>query len=81
MGMVDTARHMHNLNGGLDTCGIRAFVGAKLFTYLRHQAPQKAPSHITSVDAFWALHSESQEALLEICLSNRYAREIRCWCL
>lgn len=52
-------------------CGIRAFVGIKLFCYLKHQAPHTAPSHVSSADAFWALHSESQEALLEMALNNR----------
>jgi hypothetical protein len=72
MGQLDTMREMGSLNGGLDACGIRGFFGIKLFCYLRHQAPQSAPSHVSSSTAFWMLHSESQEALLEMLLSKKY---------
>eukprot|EP01134_Creolimax_fragrantissima_P007867 CFRG7867T1 len=70
MAIVDTMKMAKDIGGGLDVCGFRAFCSIKLWSYMRKCDPHLASSRISATDAFWALHSESQETILELALSN-----------
>ncbi|KNC82863.1 hypothetical protein SARC_04863 [Sphaeroforma arctica JP610] len=68
--IVETIKTAIDITGGLDMCGFRAFCSIKLWSYMRSTDPKLEKSHVTATDAFWALHSESQETILELALSH-----------
>ena len=67
MAVIDTWRRAKEFRGGIDECGIRFLLSVKINAYLSKMQP-KSKTSLSSADFAWAMHSESQEALIRACL-------------
>lgn len=69
LAIIDTFTKVQATDGGIDDCGMRYLLSYKLFSFLqRVLPPSDRPTSLTSSDFAWALHSESQQDLIHMCL-------------
>ena len=67
--ILDTYARIQQCRGGLDTCAVRFFCSKAILSFVKKVLPNKA-EFLSGQDWLWALHSETQEALLDVCLSK-----------
>ncbi|KYR01250.1 WD-40 repeat-containing protein [Tieghemostelium lacteum] len=71
LAVTDTYGDIGELRGGLDENGSRFVLVAKIFQFLRKSLlPQDRPISLSTNDILWALHSEAQETILQVCFSQ-----------
>jgi len=72
LAIVSTLKEMKATQGSLDECGIRFTLRLKLFEFLcRSIKGANRPKALTSSDWAWALHSDSQDNLVSLCLGTK----------
>eukprot|EP01113_Clastostelium_recurvatum_P004100 TRINITY_DN1180_c1_g1_i5.p1 TRINITY_DN1180_c1_g1~~TRINITY_DN1180_c1_g1_i5.p1 ORF type:complete len:2044 (-),score=317.30 TRINITY_DN1180_c1_g1_i5:1-6111(-) len=70
LAILDTVKRIKETQGALDLCGARFLLAAKIFSFLNRNlnaksAAQQSSVHLPSSELVWALHSESQETLIQ----------------
>jgi WD40 repeat protein len=71
LAVIDTFSQMQETQGAIDQCGMKFLLAYKMYSFLRRSLPPtERPSALTSTDFIWALHSEAEDALLQICFPS-----------
>lgn len=67
--VVDTVMQSEQQRRSLDENGIRYLLYLRISIYLTKLTPAAGQAQMKPVDIFWAFHSESQDILLDTCVS------------
>eukprot|EP00042_Codosiga_hollandica_P058321 m.877288 g.877288 ORF g.877288 m.877288 type:complete len:2495 (-) comp59827_c0_seq4:2423-9907(-) len=71
IGLIESFADIQRHRESLDQNGVRFFILARLFSSLRARLPEnRRPPPMPAVEFVWALHSQSQDLLLDLCLSS-----------
>jgi hypothetical protein len=71
LALIDTYKHMQDTQGALDERGVRFLLATKMFSFMRRSLQGKyQPVSVQPSDYIWALHSDSQETLVQSCLAS-----------
>lgn len=69
LALIDTYKQMQETQGALDERGVRFLLATKMFSFMRRSLQGKyQPVSLLPSDYIWALHSESQETIVQACL-------------